>query len=91
MKATGKIKVAVVIALACATMSTHAGYWDTNKYTTIGYLKNSADSTGYGAVNYEYGIGKTEVTIADWGAFYNDAGSGKVGTFAADYNTYSSF
>jgi formylglycine-generating enzyme required for sulfatase activity len=38
---------------------------------TVGDAGNTADSTGYGAVNYEYHIGKYEVTIAQYTAFLN--------------------
>jgi formylglycine-generating enzyme required for sulfatase activity len=37
----------------------------------VGDAGNAADSTGYGAVNYEYHIGKYEVTIAQYTAFLN--------------------
>jgi sulfatase modifying factor 1 len=37
----------------------------------VGDAGNPNDSTGYGAVNYEYRIGKYEVTIAQYTAFLN--------------------
>jgi formylglycine-generating enzyme len=37
----------------------------------VGNPNNAADSTGYGAVNYEYNIGKYEVTNAQYCAFLN--------------------
>ena len=42
---------------------------------TIGNAGNAADSTGYGAVGYEYRIGKYEVTNAQWNAFTTAAGA----------------
>ncbi|EIP96455.1 hypothetical protein OpiT1DRAFT_00870 [Opitutaceae bacterium TAV1] len=38
---------------------------------TVGNTGNAADSTGYGAVSYEYQIGKHEVTNAQYAAFLN--------------------
>jgi hypothetical protein len=37
----------------------------------VGDAGNSADSTGFGAVSYEYQIGKYEVTLAEYTAFLN--------------------
>lgn len=39
--------------------------------TTIGKAGNAADTTGYGAVNYNYQIGTTSVTNAQYAAFLN--------------------
>ena len=41
----------------------------------IGNYGNIADSTGYGSVSYEYNIGKTEVTTAQYVAFLNATAS----------------
>lgn len=41
--------------------------------TTIGKAGNAADTTGYGAVNYDYQIGTTAVTNAQYAAFLNSA------------------
>ena len=38
---------------------------------TVGNPGNSADITGFGAVNYAYQIGKYDVTIAQYTAFLN--------------------
>ena len=40
-------------------------------WVSIGNAGNAADTTGYGAVAYEYKIGKYEVTNAQYGAFLN--------------------
>jgi formylglycine-generating enzyme len=37
----------------------------------VGNVGNSADSTGYGAVDYEYNIGKYEVSNAEYSEFLN--------------------
>ena len=42
-------------------------------WVTVGNAGNAADTTGYGAVAYEYQIGKYEVTNAQYGAFLNAA------------------
>ena len=43
-------------------------------FVTIGNAGNTADSTGYGAVDYEFSIGKYEVTNAQWNAFTTAVG-----------------
>ncbi len=40
-------------------------------FVTIGNSGNAEDSTGFGAVNYQYKIGKYDVTIAQYTAFLN--------------------
>jgi sulfatase modifying factor 1 len=40
-------------------------------WVTVGDPANANDTTGYGAVNYEYRIGKYEVTIGQYVAFLN--------------------
>ncbi|MEO5915448.1 MAG: hypothetical protein ABIS50_14535 [Luteolibacter sp.] len=42
-------------------------------YVTVGNPGNVADSTGYGAVGYEYQISKNETTISQYTAFLNAA------------------
>ena len=44
------------------------------EYATIGDAGNDADTTGYGAVAYEYRIGKYEVTNAQYAEFLNAKG-----------------
>ena len=41
------------------------------EYATIGDAGNDADTTGYGAVAYEYRIGRYEVTNAQYASFLN--------------------
>lgn len=45
------------------------------EFVIIGNAGNPADSTGYGAVGYEYHIGKYEVTNGQWDAFVSAAGA----------------
>lgn len=55
---------AVLISSASATVNMD--------WVTVGNAGNAADTTtGYGAVGYEYKIGKFEVTNAQYGAFLN--------------------
>lgn len=42
-------------------------------WVTVGNAGNTADTTGFGAVGYEFHIGKNEVTWAQYGAFLNAA------------------
>ena len=51
---------------------------------TVGNAGNLADTTGYGAVNYAYQIGKYEVTAAQYTAFLN-----AVATSADPYGLYN--
>jgi formylglycine-generating enzyme required for sulfatase activity len=44
-------------------------------FVTIGNAGNAADSTGYGAVDYAYQIGKYEITNGQWNAFVSAAGA----------------
>lgn len=43
----------------------------TMETVTVGALDNAADTTGYGAVSYEYAMGKYEVTNSQYVAFLN--------------------
>lgn len=43
----------------------------TYEMVTVGDAGNTADTTGYGAVGYEYRIGKYDVTIGQYTAFLN--------------------
>jgi formylglycine-generating enzyme required for sulfatase activity len=40
-------------------------------WVTVGNAGNAADANGYGAVSYNYRIGKYEVTNAQYGEFLN--------------------
>jgi sulfatase modifying factor 1 len=42
---------------------------------TVGDAGNAADTTGYGAVNYAFSIGKYEVTISQYNTFLNSVAS----------------
>ncbi|MCF7675091.1 MAG: formylglycine-generating enzyme family protein [Akkermansiaceae bacterium] len=53
---------------ASAASSIGGGFID---YVTVGNPGNAADSTGYGAVAYEYKIAKNETTIGQYAEFLN--------------------
>lgn len=54
-----------------AALALPAGAAVTIDYVTVGNAGNAADTTGYGAVAYEYQIGKYEVTNAQYAEFLN--------------------
>lgn len=57
--------------------------------TTIGKAGNAADTTGYGAVDYDYQIGTTAVTNAQYAAFLNSAAkSDPYGLYNTSMNGY---
>ena len=59
--------LAVVLAMGSFARADLVSY----QMVTVGDAGNAADSTGYGAVAYEYQIGKYEVTIGQYAAFLN--------------------
>jgi sulfatase modifying factor 1 len=60
---------ALALALAASPVSPARAV--TIDLVTVGNAGNANDTTGYGAVNYEYQIGKYEVTISQYAAFLN--------------------
>lgn len=64
----GAILLLVVIPVigGYAGLVTHGGTTINMDFVDIGYAGNVADSTGYGAVGYNYRIGKFEVTADQW-------------------------
>ena len=56
---------------ATAALITSASASVTIDWVTVGNAGNAADTTGYGAVGYEYQIGKYEVTNAQYAEFLN--------------------
>ena len=61
--------VALLVVTCCAT--TFPTYAVNYEMVTVGDAGNPPDTTGYGAVPYEYRIGKYEVTNAQYTAFLN--------------------
>ncbi|EIQ01911.1 hypothetical protein OpiT1DRAFT_00487 [Opitutaceae bacterium TAV1] len=61
----------IAALLAALAMTGATAFGITIDTVTVGHAGNAADSTGYGAVSYEYQIGTTEVTNAQYAAFLN--------------------
>jgi sulfatase modifying factor 1 len=62
------------LLIAASVFSSLASASVTMDWVTVGNAGNAADPlTGYGAVGYDYKIGKYEVTNAQYGAFLNAA------------------
>jgi formylglycine-generating enzyme required for sulfatase activity len=72
------------VAVLAIGSAAQAGIATSPLTVTVGDAGNTADSTGYGAVAYEYNIGKYEVTAGQYTAFLNAV----AGTDA--YGLYSS-
>lgn len=68
-----KTTTAAGIAIASSIFSSIVSASVTMDWVTVGNAGNAADTTGYGAVAYEYRIGKYEVTNAQYGTFLNAA------------------
>jgi formylglycine-generating enzyme required for sulfatase activity len=76
------------LAAAKATPPTPAPFIE---MVTVGNPGNGADSTTYGAVPYEFKIGKTEVTLAQYTAFLNAvAATDAFGLYNASMETNNS-
>jgi sulfatase modifying factor 1 len=63
--------VAALCAAFALLCNLHAQPLVNIETVTVGDAGNSADTTGYGAVNYEFNIGKYETTIAQYTVFLN--------------------
>ena len=74
---TGRIgryaAVCVAVGLLAIGQAWGAEEGDLPEMVSVGNPGNGADSTGYGAVAYEYKIGKYEVTNAEYCEFLNAA------------------
>ena len=82
------LSVGVVALLGSLAVPAHAVTID---MVTVGNPGNANDTTGYGAVNYSYQIGKYDVTIGQYAAFLNavaktDTYSLYNGSMATDLN-----
>ena len=65
--ATAALVALILTSLAVPTFAESVNY----EMVTVGDAGNAADMTGYGAVNYDYQIGKYEVTIGQYTEFLN--------------------
>jgi sulfatase modifying factor 1 len=81
-----KITIAASLVIAASVFSSIACASVTMDWVTVGNAGNAPDPlTGFGAVAYEYKIGKYEVTNAQYGAFLNAAAQ------TDSYGLYKSF
>jgi len=62
------IAAVIAVFVGVTTPGAHAATFD---WVTVGDAGNAPDTTGYGAVGYEYRIGKYEVTIQQYTDFLN--------------------
>jgi sulfatase modifying factor 1 len=77
------------LLIAASVFSSIASASVTIDWVTVGNPGNAADTTGYGAVNYEYKIGKYEVTNAQYGEFLNAKGqSNSNGIYNSSMSSY---
>jgi formylglycine-generating enzyme required for sulfatase activity len=85
------MKTQKLLTFAAATaLFTSASASVTMDWVTVGNAGNAADPlTGFGAVAYEYKIGKYEVTNAQYGAFLNaKAATDSFGLYNSNMSTY---
>ena len=74
-RTTGMKKIIIISTLAAATA---ANAWigaNSTDFVRVGDAGNAADGNGLGAVNYEYSIGKYEVSANEYVNFLNAVGS----------------
>ncbi|MFM7207185.1 MAG: formylglycine-generating enzyme family protein [Planctomycetaceae bacterium] len=65
------IRVAAAVMVCCLVSSAVLANGVSYEFVTVGNAGNASDETGYGAVAYEYQIGKYEVTMGQYAAFLN--------------------
>ncbi|HUT61588.1 MAG TPA: SUMF1/EgtB/PvdO family nonheme iron enzyme [Phycisphaerae bacterium] len=68
---TGAAAAMACVSAASGDVFNMGGGLTSLEFVTVGNTGNAADSTGYGAVDYEYRIGKFEVTAAQYCEFLN--------------------
>ena len=64
-------KLLAVTLVICGLMAQPASALLTIDTVSVGNAGNANDSTGYGGVNYNYSIGRYEVTVSQYAAFLN--------------------
>lgn len=79
-----RVVVAASLVFVAACLATSPARAVTIDWVTVGDPGNANDTTGYGAVNYEYRIGKYDVTIGQYTEFLNAVA--KTDTYSL-YNT----
>ncbi len=77
-------------ATAQADVIVHGGTTINMDFVAVGNAGNAADDTGYGAVGYDYRIGKYEVTADQWAAVLAASpGVGNAGSWSGSQPTAS--
>jgi formylglycine-generating enzyme len=71
MRSGAKKRLALAVALVATCLVHHRAEAVTIITTPVGNVGNEDDSTGFGGVSYEYLIGTTEVTNAQYAEFLN--------------------
>lgn len=79
MKTKVLMRLVVVVLLAVVNIARADTFGTGANQFTIDFVNiynagNAGDSTGYGAVSYNYSIGKYEITNSQWDAFVSAAG-----------------
>ena len=74
-RVVGSVGRSVALAGLLFVGNVHAQPLVNIETVTVGDPGNAADNTGYGAVAYEFNIGKYEVTIGQYATFLNSAAS----------------
>jgi formylglycine-generating enzyme required for sulfatase activity len=74
------MKIEVLAVVVCMIAAVSFASADTihgieMEFVNVGNAGNAADTTGYGAVGYNYRVGKYEVTNAQWNTFVSLAGA----------------
>lgn len=91
MKRLTLLAAAMTIAPLLSVAKDWKGANDTH-LVGVGDINNSANpETGFGAVSYEYSIGKFEVTNAQYAKFMNSVGSNFVNVNGTDIKLYGGF
>jgi formylglycine-generating enzyme len=76
VRSSYSVLVAAVLAgLLASTASAAPGPVVNMEMVPVGYAGNAPDTTGYGAVNYDYHIGKYDVTAGQYTVFLNAVAS----------------
>jgi formylglycine-generating enzyme required for sulfatase activity len=86
--------MASIVAITGAALSAAVGWGGPVNYELVPVRDagNTADATGYGAVPYEYYIGKYEVTIGQYAAFLNAvAKTATYGLYNANMSTDANY
>ncbi len=66
-----RLATSALVALILASLAVPNAHAVTIDMATVGNPGNAADTTGYGRVDYEYGIGTTHITIDQYCEFLN--------------------